>query len=277
MSTFTGTWEGYKSWLGQNCLTQGVEFVYRGQSNDQWTLTSSWHRATRDPKLATYWQILPAVHDYVNTFTQKRWNLQDYNELTSFLGFLQHHGFPTPLLDWTRSPYIAAYFAFEGVNDRAPEADNIVLFTFDFNSFLRDWRQEYDLQSVNPFVTVLPAWSMGNQRQIIHQGLYTLSSVADQRAHIIGLGAQFQAMHGTAKDYLWEYRIPVSEKPRVMRDLQLMGISAMSLFPGVDGICRHLRAMYFSADVIGNTPSERQRQFMELLGKAASGEKPALG
>lgn len=277
MSTFTGSWEGYKTWLGQHCLTRGIEFIYRGQSNDQWTLTSSWHRATRDPNLATYWQILPAVHDYVHTFTRQRWNLQDYNEVTSFLGFLQHHGFPTPLLDWTRSPYIAAFFAFEGVDDRAPEADNVVLFTFDFNSYRRDWSQEYHLQSVNPFVTVLPALSMGNHRQIIHQGLYTLSSVADQRAHIIGLGGQCQAVHGAPRDYLFEYRIPVAEKPRVMKDLQLMGISAMSLFPGVDGICRHLRELYFSADVIGNTPTQRWRQFMESIGNPAPGAQTASG
>lgn len=35
----------------------------------------------------------------------------------SYMAHLRHHAFPSPLLDWTESPYVAAYFAFAKAED----------------------------------------------------------------------------------------------------------------------------------------------------------------
>jgi hypothetical protein len=39
--------------------------------------------------------------------------------------------------------------------------------------------------------------------------------------------------------------LPWSERDVVMRELRLMGITAGSLFPGIDGACEELRERFF--------------------------------
>jgi hypothetical protein len=43
----------------------------------------------------------------------------------SYMAHLRHNGFPSPLLDWTRSPYVAAFFAFS-----KPQSDEVAIYGF---------------------------------------------------------------------------------------------------------------------------------------------------
>lgn len=43
-----------------------------------------------------------------------------------FLAHLRYQGFPSPLLDWTGSPYVAAYFAFA----RAQRSERVSIYVF---------------------------------------------------------------------------------------------------------------------------------------------------
>jgi hypothetical protein len=54
----------------------------------------------------------------------------------------------------------------------------------------------------------------------------------------------------TTKDavYLKAIDIPVRERTHVMRELRYMGITAGSMFPGLDGLCEELRELNFEID-----------------------------
>ena len=93
------------------------EFVYRGQKDCSWGLK---------PSLARIWDCFSNAKENeigsINVFMRRSTTLlcpNIYGELTRHNNILQwwaqmrHHGAPTRILDWARSPFVAAYFACE--------------------------------------------------------------------------------------------------------------------------------------------------------------------
>ncbi|MGR9000065.1 MAG: FRG domain-containing protein [Gammaproteobacteria bacterium] len=111
------SWPEFKAQAAADLESDG-SVIYRGQRDARWGLVSAVHRTSlvkSIPDLKGYADfMLPQVHDALEAWVGRSWDLKNALGLAEFLAFVQHNGFPTPLLDWTASPYIAAYFAFEG-------------------------------------------------------------------------------------------------------------------------------------------------------------------
>ncbi|HSL05620.1 MAG TPA: FRG domain-containing protein [Nitrospiraceae bacterium] len=100
--------------------------IFRGHANASWELESTLDRVfKRDVGMEEYFKTIQDVRPAVISITGKEWNVPDdfYEDQFApqgidFMVYLRHHGFPSPLLDWTRSPFVAAYFAFRSYEDR---------------------------------------------------------------------------------------------------------------------------------------------------------------
>jgi hypothetical protein len=241
------SWSEYKAQASADLDEYGA-YIYRGQRIAAWRLTSAIHRTALVRSTADITgyvnYMLPKVHDAVEGWTGRTWDLATPLGLAEFLAFLQHNGFPTPLLDWTASPYVAAYFAFEGVNHFAPQAENVAIYSFNQSAWQTDFKQFYDVANQTPHVSVLKPRMIGNHKLAMQNGCFTWSNVSDVEEHI-------RLNETGTKVYLRKYELQVTERPRVMRELDLMGISAIQLMPSVEAVCK--KAL---EDLIGIHPLE---------------------
>lgn len=114
-------------------------FVFRGQANASWPLTSSLERM-----LEPVWDKAGFDFKKFEDFTLKRFmgkfhlyssdSINPASKLEA-LALMQHYGAPTRLVDFTESPYLALYFAMETYNPLA--GNDFALYAVDCTSLMK--------------------------------------------------------------------------------------------------------------------------------------------
>lgn len=111
-------------------------FVFRGQSDSRWKLTSSLERV-----LGKQWSAEKArkFESYSLDIFRSKYHIYSGNEhmprsKLSWLSVMQHYGVPTRLIDFTTSPFIALYFALEDYD--ALSGANFSIFAIDYSSLM---------------------------------------------------------------------------------------------------------------------------------------------
>lgn len=231
-------WEGFRKAINQ---MEGRRFLFRGQ-NKPWRLRTSFHRADRFDINRFIVKDIVMLHKHLSARTKHVFNLAIPNENGAFFNLVQHHGYPTPLLDWTYSPYVAAFFAYRGIsNEQAVKSntnDRVRIIAFDQELWQKDFNQLQQLLPVGPHVSVSEFIAVENERMIPQQAASTITNIDDIESYI-------SSKQILGKQYLFAIDLPVRERREVVQELEYMGITAGSLFPGLDGACEELRERNF--------------------------------
>lgn len=233
-------WTAYKQYVSG---LVGKRYIFRGQKYP-WRLRTSFHRTERADLNRFLNDDIPVLHKHLSAKTKHVYNLQNAEENGAFFNLVQHHGYPTPLLDWTYSPYVAAFFAYRGIsNEESANADpskKVRIHIFDQAQWKADWRQLYMVLAAAPHVSIGEYMAIENDRSIPQQAASTVTNLDDIESYI-------KAKESTnGKKYLWAIDMPVRDRKQVIQELNFMGITAGSLFPGLDGACEELKERNFT-------------------------------
>jgi hypothetical protein len=214
--------------------------LFRGQ-NEPWRLRTSFHRAGRNDIERYIRDDILSLHRHLSARTKHIFNLSNADENGAFFNLIQHHGYPTPLLDWTYSPYVAAFFAYRGLANEAKKTrENKRVRIVVFNQ--AGWRER--MSQVSYFATpglhvsIGEFIAIGNERMIPQQAASTVTNIDDVESYV-------QSKDTGNLPFLSAIDLPLNERKQVIRELSYMGITAGSLFPGLDGACEELKERNF--------------------------------
>jgi hypothetical protein len=238
------------------------EFLFRGQSNSEWRLQTTLERAgcERMPFVAYYGRAA-RVKPAVETFTGVKWDAPDFSidleksfrsdyelfsdhrfptvEFYRYMVYLRHHGFPSPLLDWTESLNVAAFFAFREAGDVLMRS--IYVYCERPNIF-----KALSVGS-EPMMRAIGKYVRSHPRHFRQQSNYTICANFEKDS-----GWQFHP-HGPVfgrrgeQDFVWKFNIPSAERVSVLRELDRYNLNAFSLFDTEETL---LETMWFREHVV---------------------------
>ena len=219
----------------ENQIQDIRECVFRGQSNSKWQLVSTLNR------LIVHARETGAKQSSIEAFVDlhiERFKLEirgrrgdnpaklSRDELWA-LG--QHYGLATPLLDWSRSPYIALFFALEKINFGEEIRALWCLDTRQVQNKNRTLSEDYRLQLLFPDTD-------DNKRLLGQSGLFSKGPVMTPVDDWVR-----EHCSGSTMPVLRKFIIPGRHefRKRALRKLELMNINHSTIFPDLIGASRY--------------------------------------
>jgi hypothetical protein len=250
-----------------------TRLLFRGVPDADYRLTTTLERADcQNMTLAEYYVLMTRITPAVETFTGVRWefpqpddpkvlkqfqNIQLFASLIEtfpsvdvyrYMVYLRHHGFPSPLLDWSHSPFVAAYFAFRDLTRKPssskPEKRSVYVYC-EFS------KRPKGTVVGGPMMKAIGPYVRSHPRHFRQQSDYTICVEFDSRwrfhTHESVIGR-----HGDRQDVLWKLNLPSSEGPKILDLLNQYNLNAFSLFDAEEAL---LETMWFRECVLRKAPT----------------------
>lgn len=249
------TWDELKQ-LFDGVFSKGLNYVFRGHTKDDWKLEPTITRLLNDESLFDRTMLHSrriTIERHYDQFKSAILGRRGVNppklDQMEVWALGQHHGLATPLLDWTRSPYVATFFAFRkhretgAAKEKAKRAIWVLethAFEITSKNFQRLLDEDGDLKK-NRFgeprgiIELVISDNDENQRLVTQSGVFTYVPV--------GSSIEQWAEKNTGNTWLTKIVIPDNERNTILRGLDQMNINDATLFPDVTGAAQYCNYM----------------------------------
>jgi hypothetical protein len=230
-----------------------AQLIYRGHRRYDWPLTPSLGRfdprniITADVADAQLRLFRRAVRGRVSDRT-----LVEEAEERELWSVGQHHGLMTPLLDWTYSPYVALFFAFEREDRRHGELDNPYRALYVLN------KTHVEAEDKCPDVSVLEPRKDDHERLVNQAGLFTYSAYGNTLENFLIDSLRDEVLSDVTEEeeaaelakYICKIYIPNEERAECLRHLRMMNVHHASLFPDLLGAAQYCNVLVAQDEIV---------------------------
>ena len=220
--------------------------VYRGQESSKWGLETSLERYCNEKfHLDAYNRVLGRIAPSISGLIGKRLKDEDWNyesqlcyepQNQSFMIYLRHHSFPSPLLDWSESIYIALFFAFFKAD--VSNKNGTVAVYASHNTFLSKNIAMKGTKTSR--ILQLGRYQDTDKRHFTQQAVYTVAvkEENDSWYYYSHNKAYEEEAHENCEIKRW--LLPIRLKDKVMKLLGEMNITPYTIYGNEEGLMQAL-------------------------------------